>query len=119
MALEELYKAIKNAPIVRELYEEDTGLSVIVIKYNNLIGLGLAKCAPQDKPIYSKVTGGHVAHFKAMLDLCKQMKGQILFYNPTEVNKVRRLIEKERSQYLQQVEKYGHFVKKNRKKKTK
>lgn len=63
----------------KDFWYELTGEASTRIYYNgcadlHLIGIGIAKCHPDDKEHKSEITGTSIAEMRAAIDICQQIK---------------------------------------------
>ena len=93
-----LVKAIYSAPINTLKYHEDTGITIVTIKYENTYYSGIAWLSELDKDFYSKKVGYNIALSKARIKALQ-------YYYEQEKKKY-----EQRYQFFQEV--LGHGAKK-------
>ena len=93
------YAAVDEPQKVITEYQDDKGVVLMIISYEDYIGVGHAFCAAEDMEFYSRKVGRNIAKYRAIENILRLMKK----------TKEQERVKKSKEQYIKDT---NNFIKK-------
>ena len=104
--------------IEEHIYNEETGKSKYIIKYDGLVFVGKAKCHPDDVPFANEKAGAQIARSRAIIKMFKyeirklsyQTKALKDFYNSVCGSKTFSRNPWLKKKFMDEIDSYGYEI---------